>query len=204
MKYISNLHKTMPIRSTPPKKSARDRILEAAHELFYQKGIQNVGVDEIIARSGVAKMSLYNHFQSKDQLAAEFLRQRDENWRRWFEAAVEQYGTTPTERLLAMFDALKDWFEQPDFRGCAFINATVELVNSELPGYQVALKHKQLLYQHVLKLVQAAEVTDTQSLARQLLLLIEGAIILALMEGCSEAAVQARAAASALLAAHQK
>jgi len=194
----------MPMKSSPPKKSARDRILEAAQELFYQKGIQNVGVDEIIARSGVAKMSLYNHFQSKDQLVAEFLRRRDENWRRWFEAAVEQYGTTPTERLLAMFDALKDWFEQPDFRGCAFINATVELVNPELPGYQVALKHKQLLYQYVLKLVRAAEVMDTQLLARQLLLLIEGAIILALMEGCSEAAVQARAAASVLLAAHQK
>jgi AcrR family transcriptional regulator len=96
------------MKSTSPKKSVRDRILDAALELFYQKGIQHVGVDEIVAHSGVAKMSLYNHFHSKDQLVAEFLRRRDENWRRWFEAIVEQYGKTPFERLLAMFDALKD------------------------------------------------------------------------------------------------
>ncbi|PIG91652.1 TetR/AcrR family transcriptional regulator [Gloeocapsopsis sp. IPPAS B-1203] len=189
------------MKSTSPKKSVRDRILDAALELFYQKGIQHVGVDEIVAHSGVAKMSLYNHFHSKDQLVAEFLRRRDENWRRWFEATVEQYGKTPFERLLAMFDALKDWFEQPNFRGCAFINATVELVNSDHPGYQVALEHKQALYQYILKLTQAAAIKNAESLARQLLLLIEGAIVLALMEKRSDAAGQARAAALALLTA---
>jgi AcrR family transcriptional regulator len=194
------------MKSTSPKKSARDRILDAALELFYQKGIHNVGVDEIVAHSGVAKMSLYNHFHSKDQLVAAFLRQRDENWRRWFEATVEQKARNPTERLLAMFDTLKDWFEQPTFRGCAFINATVELVNSDHPGYQVALEHKQALYQYILKLAQAAEIKDAAALARQLLLLIEGAIVLALMERRSDAAVEARAAASALLTAqtHQR
>jgi hypothetical protein len=101
---------------------------------------------------------------------------------------------------------LKDWFEQPTFRGCAFINATVELVNSDHPGYQVALEHKQALYQYILKLAQAAEIKDAAALARQLLLLIEGAIVLALMERRSDAAVEARAAASALLTAqtHQR
>lgn len=184
-------------------KPPRERILDTASELFYQKGIQNVGVDEIVARSGVAKMSLYKHFQSKDLLVAEFLRHRSENWLRDFAAAVEGKGTTPTERLLAIFDALEEWFDSPDFRGCAFINATVELANPEHPGHQVVLKHQQSVYHYILKLVQEAGVAEPESLARQLLLLAEGAIAIALIEGKSTSAQQARVAAKALLAISQ-
>ena len=180
-------------------KPPRERILDTASELFYQKGIQNVGVDEIVARSGVAKMSLYKHFQSKDLLVAEVLRHRSENWWRYFAAAVERYGTTPHMRLVAIFDALEEWFDSPDFRGCAFINATVELANSEHPGHQVVLEHQHLVYQYILKLAQEAEVPEPESVARQLLLLAEGAIVIALMEGNSKSAQQARVAAKALL-----
>lgn len=131
----------------------------------------------------------------------EFLRRRDERWQSWFKEAVERYGTTPTERLLAVFDVLKEWFDGPDFRGCAFVNATVELANPEHPAHQVVLDHKQAIYQYILKMAQDAGVHQPESLSRQFMLLAEGAIAVALIERNSASAQQARAAASALLAA---
>lgn len=186
-------------KSTASSSKPRERILDTASELFYQKGIQNVGVDEIVARSGVAKMTLYKHFQSKDLLIVEFLRRRDENWRCWLEVTVERYATTPTERLLAIFDVLEEWFKSPDFRGCAFINAAVELANPEHPAHQTVVEHKQLVYAYILKLAQDAKVNNPKSLSRHLMLLIEGAIVTALIENSAEAAQQARLAALALL-----
>ncbi|WP_204139591.1 TetR/AcrR family transcriptional regulator [Halomicronema sp. CCY15110] len=189
----------MPRPKSSAKPSARDRIMQAASTLFYQEGTQNVGIDRIIAESGVAKMSLYNHFKSKDALIAAWLQQRDANWREWFQETVEKQATAPTERLLAMFDALEEWFSQPDFRGCAFINSSVELVDPEHPGYQVAIEHQQAIYDYILQLVKAAEIDDPDAVAEQLLLLLEGAIVVAMMRRNPAAAVQAKAAAEMLI-----
>ena len=90
-----------PTKSSRP--SVRDRILSTASELFYKEGVNNVGIDRIIAESGVAKMSLYNHFKSKDDLIAAWLQQRDERWRTWFKATVEGLATEPSDRVLAIF-----------------------------------------------------------------------------------------------------
>jgi AcrR family transcriptional regulator len=182
--------------SKPP---ARDRILKAASELFYQEGVQNVGIDRIIAQSGVAKMSLYNHFKSKDALIAAWLQQRDANWRDWFQKTVEQQATEPGDRLLAMFDALEEWFSQPDFRGCAFINSSVELVDPEHPGYQVAIEHQQAIHDYILQLVTAAQLENPDVIAEQLLLLVEGAIVVAMMRRSPAAATPAKAAAATLI-----
>ena len=181
--------------------SARDRILAAASDLFYREGVQNVGIDRIIAESGVAKMSLYNHFKSKDALIAAWLRQRDENWRTWFVDRVEALAAEPSERLLTIFDVLKEWFEQPDFRGCAFINSTIELVDPNHPAYQVALEHQQTIFDYLLSLVKAAKLRDPEELAQQLLILVEGAIVVAMMQHNSNAALQAKQAAARLIAA---
>jgi AcrR family transcriptional regulator len=189
----------MPRSKSPAKSSARDRIMQAASTLFYQEGVQNVGIDRIITESGVAKMSLYNHFKSKDALIAAWLQQRDANWRAWFQETVEQQATVPTERLLAMFDALAEWFSQPDFRGCAFINSSVELVDPEHPGYQVAIEHQQTIYNYILQLVKSAEIANPEVVADQLLLLVEGAIVVAMMRRSPAAAVQAKAAAATLI-----
>ena len=178
---------------------ARDRILAAASELFYKEGTQNVGIDRIISESGVAKMSLYNHFKSKDALIAAWLQQRDENWRTWFQEAVEALAVDPRDRLLAIFDALQEWFEQPDFRGCAFINSTVELVDPEHPGYQVAIQHQQAIADYVLELVKAAELPNPDAITQQLLILIEGAIVVAMMQGNADAALRAKRVADVLL-----
>ncbi|MBE9241509.1 TetR/AcrR family transcriptional regulator [Synechocystis salina] len=189
----------MPNTKSSSKPSARDRIMQAASTLFYQEGVQKVGVDRIIAESGVAKMSLYNHFKSKDSLIAAWLEERDTSWRRWFQKTVEKRATTPTDRLLAMFDALEEWFSQPDFRGCAFINSSAELVEPEHPGYQVALKHQQAVYEYILQLVYEAEIPHPEAVAEQLLLLMEGSIVVAMMRRHPGAAIQAKAAAARLI-----
>lgn len=189
----------MPRTTSSSKPSVRDRIMQAASTLFYQEGVQNVGIDRIIAESGVAKMSLYNHFKSKDALIAAWLQQRDVNWREWFQKTVEKQATAPAERLLAMFDVLEEWFSQPGFRGCAFINSSVELVDPEHPGYQVAIEHQQALYGYILHLVQAAELDNPDAVAEQLLLLMEGAIVVAMMRRSPAAATHAKTAAATLI-----
>lgn len=180
--------------------SVRDRILATASELFYQEGVQNVGIDRIIAESGVAKMSLYNHFKSKDALIEAWLRQRDQEWRQWFQTAVEHLATHPQDRILALFDVLKAWFEEANFRGCAFINSTIELANPDHPGYQVSLEHHQALYAYIRGLIAAAEIPDSEAIAQKLLLLFEGAIVVAMIQGTSDTAQTAKQAATELLA----
>jgi AcrR family transcriptional regulator len=112
---------------SPEFSHARQQILETASELFYQKGIQHVGINEVIAASGVAKRTLYRWFPSKDCLIEAVMTHRAAQWIRWFETAVSERGNTPKERLLATFDVLRDWYASPNFRGCPFINAVLEL-----------------------------------------------------------------------------
>ena len=181
------------------KPSARDRIMNAAADLFYREGVQNVGIDRVIAESGVAKMSLYNNFKSKDALIAAWLQQRDANWREWFQKTVEKQATDPAQRLIAMFDALEEWFSQSDFRGCAFINSSVELVDPEHPGYQVAIEHQQAMFDYILQLVNAANIANPDTVAEQLLLLVEGSIVVAMMRRNPAAATHAKAAATTLI-----
>ena len=178
---------------------ARDRILAAASKLFYQEGIRSVGIDRIIAESGVAKMSLYKHFKSKDELIATWLRQQDERWRTWLKATVDGLATEPRDRILAVFDAQKEWFEQPNFRGCAFINSTVEITDPEHPAYAVCVEHHQAMYDYLLSLVQAAGLSDSEAIAQQLVILVEGAVVVAMTQGSSDAATFAKQAANALL-----
>ncbi|MEB3356080.1 MAG: TetR/AcrR family transcriptional regulator [Synechococcales bacterium] len=191
-------------RSKSSRSSARDRILATAADLFYKEGVQNVGVDRIIAESGVAKMSLYNHFKSKDALIAAWLQQRDEQWREWFQSTVERLATNPGDRLLAVFDALQEWFEQSDFRGCAFINSTVELVDRCHPGYQVAIDHQQAVFDYLVSLVKAANLPNPEAFAEQLMILVEGAIVVAMMQRRPGVAMQAKQMATVLLTQAQR
>src|SRR3954452_2395560 len=106
---------------------ARERILSAAYDLFSRRGVRAVGIDAIIAQSGVARMTLYRHFASKEQLVLAYLERREELWtRRWLQAEVEQRASDPAERLLAIFDVFDAWFRREDFEGCAFINIMLE------------------------------------------------------------------------------
>lgn len=106
---------------------ARSRILEAAYELFSRQGIRAVGIDAIIRRSGVARMTLYRNFGSKDELVLAFLERREQRWTRdWLQQEAERRAADPAERLLAIFDVFDDWFRHDDFEGCSFINVLLE------------------------------------------------------------------------------
>ena len=113
---------------------ARQRILETADRLFYQEGVRAVGIDRIIAEAGVAKMTLYTHFPSKDDLILAVLKYREQGVLEFFRSAMERHGKKAKNPLRAFFAALKEWFETPGFRGCAFQNAAVELADPAHPG----------------------------------------------------------------------
>lgn len=179
----------------------RERILDCAAALFYRDGIRATGIDRIIADAGVAKMSLYNQFGSKDELVLAFLEQRDARWMEWLEKRVA-LERAPDKRLAALFEAMHEWFSSADFRGCAFINASVESADEKSPATQVALRHKARLRQFIEALARAARMRKPDELSWALLLLIEGAIVTAQMEGRPDAARRAKKAALTLLGQH--
>lgn len=181
------------------KSSPRDRILEVASNLFYENGIRAVGVDTIVAQSSVAKMTFYKHFKSKDLLVLEFLNQRDEMWRAWFESAVHRLAPKTEDRPLAIFDALEERFSRKDFRGCAFINTMVEMADGDHVAHQVAATHKQKVQGIVRSLLREAGVNKPEKLARQFLLLMDGAIVTAVRERKPGSANAAKKIATTLL-----
>ncbi|MDY6783779.1 MAG: TetR/AcrR family transcriptional regulator [Cyanobacteriota bacterium] len=171
---------------------ARQQILETASELFYQKGIQHVGINEVIAESGVAKRTLYRWFPSKDRLIEEVAKYRAEGWLRWFKDAVSDKGNTPKERLLATFDVLQAWYAEPNFRGCPFINAVLEIADASHPAHQVSVQLREAIRVYIMALASQANVRDPASFSQQYLLLIGGASLMATIEGAPSGAKLAR------------
>ncbi|MGW1375728.1 TetR/AcrR family transcriptional regulator [Streptomyces sp. NPDC002446] len=190
---------------------ARTRILDAAEKLFYERGIQAVGMDELRAAAGVSLKRLYQCFPAKHDLVEACLRRRDERWRTSLAGYVGEQGRHAEDgeaRALAVFDWLHTWFAEPDFRGCAFLNAFGELgATSEGVG-RVAREHKRALLAYLTELVEGGEAGEAGGpvrqpgvVAAQLALLVDGAISAAAVMGDPDAARNARAAAAALLAA---
>ncbi|HEY9318063.1 AcrR family transcriptional regulator [Achromobacter deleyi] len=176
------------------------RLLRATENLIYQGGINATGMDLIVKTSGVARKGLYKYYPTKEALVAAALQARDERWMEWFIAATTQ-AATPRARLMSIFDALREWFASEGFRGCAFINAAGEIGDPANPIREVSRLHKARLLAHVLTLTQAAGVPDPDDMARQLLVLIDGAIAVALVTGDLSITDSAERAAAALLAA---
>ncbi|OMG72171.1 TetR/AcrR family transcriptional regulator [Burkholderia ubonensis] len=189
----------------PGEPGARDRLLDAAEALIYSGGIHATGVDAIVKRSGAARKSFYSHFESKEALVVAALERRDERWMRWFADATLARGKTPRTQLLGMFDVLRDWFLQPDFHGCAFLNASGEIADADDPVRIVARAHKARLLAFVRERLDALaddagiERRTLARVARQWLVLIDGAIGVALVSGDATAARDARATAELLL-----
>jgi AcrR family transcriptional regulator len=176
--------------------TAEDRLLDAADALFYDRGINAVGMDAIRAASGVSLKRSYQIFPSKEHLIEAVLRRRDEAIRR----ELEEYTsarTTPTERVLAVFDYLYDWFSQPDYRGCAFINSFAELRSTSENVVEIVRTHKRAFADHLAALVAAAG--RPAALAGQLLILANGAMVTAAIAGSPQPAREARDAARRLL-----
>ncbi len=188
-----------------PAVGARERLLDAAETLIYAGGIHATGVDAIVKRSGAARKSFYAHFESKEALVAAALERRDARWMAWFVEATKKRGKTPRARLVGMFDVLREWFEQADFHGCAFLNAAGEIERADDPIRVVVREHKARLLAFVREQLDAhaaqagADRRFVARLARQWLVLIDGAIGVALVSGDASAARAARAAAAVRL-----
>jgi AcrR family transcriptional regulator len=178
--------------------SARERILDAAYELFSRRGVQAVGVNEVTERAGVAIATLYRHFPSKDNLVLAFLDLREQRWTKdTIEAGAMRRGSNPEERLLAIFDVLDEWFHRDDFEAGSFIKVLLELgVNHPAGGASV--RHLEQIRAIVRRLAEEAGLRDTDSFARSWHILIQGSIVVA-AEGDAEAARRGKSMARQLI-----
>ena len=179
--------------------SKADQLIQAALELFNERGYRATGIDAILARAGVAKMTLYKHFRTKDDLVLAALRRADEQSRREMFAEIERRATEPRERMLALFDYASDWVSGDGFRGCLFIRATGEFSEGDGPIRDACTEHSALVTRYIAGLAVQAGASDAESLANQLMLLFKG--VLTAGQGGADAAViaQARAAAQTLI-----
>ena len=191
-------HSSGRLRTRPA--SARERIDQTAYELFSRHGIRAVGVDTISARSGVAKMTLYKHYPSKEELALAFLRRREELWTRsWLQKEVERRARTPAERLLAVFDVFEKWFRRRDFEGCSFIKVLLEHDDRGHPVRKAAEAHIETIRAFLRRLAADAGVRDADAFARQWQMVMMGSIVAA-YAGDRDAARRAKEIGLLLLA----
>lgn len=179
----------------------RDHLVDTALDLFYQHGFHATGIDKLLRRAGVAKMTLYKHFKSKDELILAALRRRDELFRNWFMRRVEALADDPRGRLAVLFDVLEEWFVEPGYHGCMFINAAAEFSDCSHPIHGVSAEHKLLMVRYVEELCETAGARDAGALANQLVLLMEGAICMSYVARQPAAARHGRDAANVLVAA---
>ncbi len=184
-----------PVQPTP-----RARLMDAATRLFCKHGINSTGIDAIVAEAGTAKTTLYKLFGSKNELVEAVLLSEGKVWRDWFVAAIAE-KSTPREKLDAIFPVLKSWFAEDDYYGCVFINAVGEHDKAETRLRAITLAHKGFVLGHIGDLARAAGASHPEMLAHQLGLLMDGAIVAAMVTHDPAVADAASQAAQALLAA---
>jgi AcrR family transcriptional regulator len=182
--------------------SARERILDAAYELFSRRGIRAVGVNEVIERAGVATATLYRHFPSKENLVLAFLDLREQRWTKdIIEAGAMGRGSNPEEQLLAIFDVLDEWFHRDDFEAGSFIKVLLELGPNN-PAGGASVRHLEQLRAIARHLAEEVGLRDTESFAHSWHILIQGSIVVA-AEGDVEAAQRGKSMARLLIEQHR-
>lgn len=172
------------------------RVLDVAATLFYERGINTVGMDLIAATAQVTKKTVYDQFGSKQALVTAYLRHRDRTWR---EFLAHRLATVPDprQRILAVFDALDAWMDRL-YRGCSMVNAYAELSDPRHPARELAREQKQRLIDLYAALLAEAGISD-DGLATQLTILHEGAVTVATVGGSTTAVTDAKTAAASLL-----
>lgn len=179
--------------------SKRDELVRKALDVFYENGFHATGMDRLVTETGISKTSMYKHFRAKEDLILAVLRLRDEEFRNWLARRMEALAANPRGRLLAMFDALDEWFGQKGFRCCMFVKASSEYQDPAHPIHAQSAQHKKLLLMSVEELAGKLDISDPALLARQLLLLADGAIVTAHLLGREDVAADAKAAARTLI-----
>lgn len=182
-------------------RDTRERLLFKALDLFASHGIHAVGLDRVLAEVGVTKTTFYNHFASKDDLVIEAIRLRDAWESQAFRRGLqEKAGYDPRAMLLAAFDVLDEWFNHPDYRGCLFLLACAEFPAPHDPVHCAAASHFGLATEELTKIAAAAGVDDPAALAREWVLLMQGATTHRMVGGGDGAARLARGIAEQVLA----
>lgn len=177
---------------------ARERILDTAFRLFYAHGPRGVGVDTVIAQSGVAKATLYKHFPRKDDLTLAYLDKVDQAWFGQLRAAARAAGDAPRDQLVGMFDALGSAGRREGYHGCAFINTAAES-GAGTDVHARAVEHKNVVRVWVSDLARRAGAADPELLGRQLTLLVDGGLAAGVLDADSAAPLAAKAAAKTLI-----
>lgn len=165
----------------PPSK--RDDLIDAAMTVFYRHGFHSCGLDKVLQEGGISRMTLYNHFKSKDELIIAALRRRDEIFRNRMMKFVDSASSDPIERLLAIFDYHEQWFTGKEFCGCMFINASAEYSDPNSPVRRIASNHKRDVIRYLVELCQQAGLANPGTIAEELNILIEGSIVNAQVVG---------------------
>ena len=165
----------------PP--SRRDDLIDAAMRVFYRYGFHASSLDDIQKEGGISRMTLYNHFKSKDELVVAAMRRRDEIFRNKLMQFVDARAKTPRERLLAVFDFHENWFTGNEFCGCMFINAAAEFSIADSAPRRLAAEHKREIVRYMRELCEVAGMSDPDEVAEQLNILLEGAIVTARVVG---------------------
>jgi AcrR family transcriptional regulator len=185
------------------KTNTEQKILDTAAELFYRHGLRGVGIDQVIAASGVAKSTLYVHFRTKEDLIAAYIRRTDDSWTSQLQAAARRAGDSPREQLVGLFDALLDAFDRHGFFGCPFISVAVE-ATADTETHANAVSHTRRRQGWLRELCQDAGADDPAALAQQLGLLIEGALASGRLLQERHVVDSAKAAARSLVDCHTK
>jgi AcrR family transcriptional regulator len=180
-------------------RATRERILNAAAQLFTRDGIRTTSVDTISDLAGLTKVTLYKHFRSKDELIAEVLEREENQWRTWFLDQVNSMAQKPEDRLVAAFDVLSEWFSQDGFRGSPFINTAMEVMDSAHPVHPILAKHRAANREFFRSNAEAAGFSDPKLVEDALILLFRGAIVSALLEPMPDIANLARRTAEAVI-----
>jgi AcrR family transcriptional regulator len=184
-----------------PAKNARDRLLDTAIDLFYTHGFHVIGLDRILAETGVTKTTFYKHFESKDDFVVAAIERRDA-WesKAWARAIKKIAGNDPRKHLLAVFDVLDTWFNAPDFGGCIFLNAAAEFPDPRDPAHLAASAYKKRTRDNFRDLARKANLTDPETFADQYTALVEGTLILRHVHHNNGAARLAKPVIEALIA----
>jgi AcrR family transcriptional regulator len=176
----------------------RQRLINAAYDLFSRDGVSQVGIDTILAKSGCAKASLYSNFKTKVDLAIAFLDRREAVWTRgWLESEIKRRASTPEGRLLAIFDVFDGWFHKKSFEGCSFINVLLES-KVDSPVRKAAAIHLAKIRAIVRGLAEEANLRESEKFAQAWHMLMKGSIVSA-GEGNRNAARDAKCAAHLVL-----
>ncbi len=184
--------------------SPRERLIETAKSLFDREGYHATGIDRILAEAGVAKMTLYKHFSSKEALIVEVLQRRDTELRDRLTQRARALSSDARGRLVALFDALGEWFDHRDFHGCMFTAASAEFGTKSRAIRTAARNHKQMMARALAQWAEEAGARNAERLGRQLAILVDGATVAAQMGARRAAAEDARAAAEVLVDAAMK